>query len=42
MTIKALVERFREGEVRIAAALRELEAHGYRPDSRSGSRPSVS
>ncbi|MGW0734199.1 helix-turn-helix domain-containing protein [Streptomyces sp. NPDC002851] len=29
VTIKALAERFSEGEVRIAAALRELEAHGY-------------
>ncbi|MFF3089737.1 helix-turn-helix domain-containing protein [Streptomyces nojiriensis] len=29
VTIKALAERFPEGEVRIAAALRELEAHGY-------------
>ncbi|GGT34513.1 DNA-binding protein [Streptomyces purpureus] len=27
--IKALAERFPEGEIRIAAALRELEAHGY-------------
>ncbi|MFE4381827.1 hypothetical protein [Streptomyces cyaneofuscatus] len=27
--IKALVARFTEGETRIAAALRELEAHGY-------------
>ncbi|WP_404957692.1 helix-turn-helix domain-containing protein [Streptomyces sp. 147326] len=27
--IKALTDRFREGEVRIAAALRELERHGY-------------
>ncbi|WP_412078169.1 helix-turn-helix domain-containing protein [Streptomyces xanthophaeus] len=29
VTIKALAERFPEGEVRIAAALRELEQHGY-------------
>ncbi|MEU6863618.1 helix-turn-helix domain-containing protein [Streptomyces sp. NPDC046876] len=29
VTIKALAERFPEGEVRIAAALRELEEHGY-------------
>ncbi|MFJ7585962.1 helix-turn-helix domain-containing protein [Streptomyces sp. NPDC097617] len=29
VTIKALAGRFPEGEVRIAAALRELEAHGY-------------
>ncbi|MEV7520733.1 helix-turn-helix domain-containing protein [Streptomyces sp. NPDC091371] len=29
VTIKALAARFPEGEVRIAAALRELEAHGY-------------
>lgn len=29
VTIKALAERFPEGEVRIAAALRELETHGY-------------
>ncbi|MFI7317600.1 helix-turn-helix domain-containing protein [Streptomyces venezuelae] len=29
VTIKCLVDRFPEGEVRIAAALRELEAHGY-------------
>ncbi|WP_323181000.1 helix-turn-helix domain-containing protein [Streptomyces sp. NBC_01142] len=29
VSIKALAERFPEGEVRIAAALRELEAHGY-------------
>lgn len=28
-TIKTLASRFPEGEVRIAAALRELEAHGY-------------
>ncbi|WSL27045.1 helix-turn-helix domain-containing protein [Streptomyces sp. NBC_01280] len=28
-TIKTLATRFPEGEVRIAAALRELEAHGY-------------
>ncbi|WP_408909827.1 hypothetical protein [Streptomyces luteolus] len=27
--IRALAARFAEGEVRIAAALRELEAHGY-------------
>lgn len=27
--IKALTAKFREGEVRIASALRELEAHGY-------------
>ncbi|MET9963016.1 helix-turn-helix domain-containing protein [Streptomyces sp. NPDC006326] len=27
--IKALAERFREGEIRIGSALRELEAHGY-------------
>lgn len=27
--IKALTDRFREGEVRIASALRELERHGY-------------
>ncbi|UUU33182.1 helix-turn-helix domain-containing protein [Streptomyces sp. CA-210063] len=27
--IKALAAKFREGEVRIASALRELEAHGY-------------
>ncbi|WP_109778634.1 DNA-binding protein [Streptomyces sp. CG 926] len=29
VTIKALAERFPEGEVRIATALRELETHGY-------------
>ncbi|MEU9164292.1 helix-turn-helix domain-containing protein [Streptomyces sp. NPDC048424] len=29
VTIKALAERFPEGEVRIAAALRELEQYGY-------------
>ncbi|MFE1412674.1 helix-turn-helix domain-containing protein [Streptomyces sp. NPDC058746] len=29
VTIKALAARFPEGEVRIAAALRELEEHGY-------------
>ncbi|MFD6229902.1 helix-turn-helix domain-containing protein [Streptomyces sp. NPDC060232] len=29
VTIKALAGRFPEGEVRIAAALRELERHGY-------------
>ncbi|KOU18877.1 hypothetical protein ADK52_30225 [Streptomyces sp. WM6372] len=29
VTIKALADRFPEGEVRIAAALRELEEHGY-------------
>ncbi|MEU9014131.1 helix-turn-helix domain-containing protein [Streptomyces sp. NPDC048479] len=29
VSIKALAERFPEGEVRIATALRELEAHGY-------------
>lgn len=29
VTIKALAERFPEGEVRIATALRELELHGY-------------
>ncbi|WP_327131815.1 helix-turn-helix domain-containing protein [Streptomyces sp. NBC_01343] len=29
VTIKALAERFPEGEVRIAAALKELEEHGY-------------
>lgn len=29
ISIKALAERFPEGETRIAAALRELEAHGY-------------
>ncbi|MFG2879357.1 hypothetical protein ACGFYU_30865 [Streptomyces sp. NPDC048337] len=29
VSIKRLTERFREGEVRIAAALRELEAYGY-------------
>ncbi|MGW0363211.1 helix-turn-helix domain-containing protein [Streptomyces sp. NPDC002990] len=29
VTIKALTERFPEGEVRIAAALHELEEHGY-------------
>ncbi|RVU24477.1 helix-turn-helix domain-containing protein [Streptomyces antnestii] len=29
VTIKSLASRFPEGEVRIAAALRELEAHGY-------------
>ncbi|MEV6396453.1 helix-turn-helix domain-containing protein [Streptomyces sp. NPDC051907] len=29
VSIKALAERFPEGEVRIAAALRELETHGY-------------
>ncbi|MFD7066009.1 helix-turn-helix domain-containing protein [Streptomyces sp. NPDC059913] len=29
ITIKHLAERFPEGETRIAAALRELEAHGY-------------
>ncbi|WP_405708696.1 helix-turn-helix domain-containing protein [Streptomyces xanthophaeus] len=29
VTIKALAERFPEGEVRIAGALRELEEHGY-------------
>jgi hypothetical protein len=27
--IKALAAKFREGEIRIAAALRELEEHGY-------------
>ena len=27
--VKALARRFPEGEMRIAAALRELEAHGY-------------
>ncbi|MFD9573361.1 helix-turn-helix domain-containing protein [Streptomyces sp. NPDC059982] len=32
--IKALADRFPEGEVRIAAALRELEAHGYLERSR--------
>ncbi|MFE9221115.1 helix-turn-helix domain-containing protein [Streptomyces lavendulae] len=32
--IKALAERFPEGEVRIATALRELEAHGYLERSR--------
>ncbi|MFF4320920.1 helix-turn-helix domain-containing protein [Streptomyces sp. NPDC001568] len=32
--IKALAERFPEGEVRIAGALRELEAHGYLERSR--------
>ncbi|MFB6992262.1 MULTISPECIES: helix-turn-helix domain-containing protein [unclassified Streptomyces] len=32
--IKHLVERFPEGETRIAAALRELEAHGYLHRSR--------
>ncbi|MEV8452795.1 helix-turn-helix domain-containing protein [Streptomyces sp. NPDC052095] len=29
VTIKHLTERFPEGEIRIARALRELEAHGY-------------
>lgn len=29
VSIKALSERFAEGETRIASALRELEAHGY-------------
>ncbi|MFD3760614.1 helix-turn-helix domain-containing protein [Streptomyces sp. NPDC058622] len=29
VSIKALAQRFSEGETRIAAALRELEAHGY-------------
>ena len=29
VSIKALADRFPEGEVRIAAALRELETHGY-------------
>lgn len=29
VSIKCLADRFPEGEVRIAAALRELEAHGY-------------
>ncbi|MFG2497427.1 helix-turn-helix domain-containing protein [Streptomyces sp. NPDC048441] len=29
VTIKCLADRFPEGEVRIAAALRELERHGY-------------
>ncbi len=29
VTVKSLAERFPEGEVRIAAALRELEQHGY-------------
>ncbi|MER5870594.1 helix-turn-helix domain-containing protein [Streptomyces sp. NPDC002044] len=29
VSIKALARRFSEGETRIAAALRELEAHGY-------------
>ncbi|QES50423.1 DNA-binding protein [Streptomyces venezuelae] len=29
VTVKSLSERFPEGEVRIAAALRELEEHGY-------------
>ncbi|MFE2168047.1 helix-turn-helix domain-containing protein [Streptomyces sp. NPDC059447] len=29
VSIKALAERFTEGETRIASALRELEAHGY-------------
>ncbi|MBW5481033.1 helix-turn-helix domain-containing protein [Streptomyces bambusae] len=29
VTIKVLAERFPEGEVRIAAALKELEEHGY-------------
>lgn len=28
--IKTLADRFDEGETRIAAALREIEAHGYR------------
>lgn len=32
--IKRLTDRFPEGEVRIAAALRELEAHGYLERSR--------
>ncbi|WP_371678093.1 hypothetical protein [Streptomyces sp. NBC_01276] len=32
--IKALVGRFPEGEIRIATALRELEAHGYLERSR--------
>ncbi|MFJ3721994.1 helix-turn-helix domain-containing protein [Streptomyces sp. NPDC090045] len=27
--VKALTDRFREGEIRIASALRELERHGY-------------
>lgn len=29
VSIKALAQRFTEGETRIASALRELEAHGY-------------
>ncbi|MEW2417972.1 helix-turn-helix domain-containing protein [Streptomyces sp. NPDC046866] len=29
VTVKSLAERFPEGEVRIASALRELERHGY-------------
>lgn len=29
VSIKCLADRFPEGEIRIAAALRELEAHGY-------------
>ncbi|WP_313879082.1 helix-turn-helix domain-containing protein [Streptomyces sp. FIT100] len=29
VSIKRLAERFPEGEIRIAAALRELEEHGY-------------
>lgn len=32
--IKRLTERFREGEVRISGALRELETHGYLERSR--------
>ncbi|MFG2620437.1 helix-turn-helix domain-containing protein [Streptomyces sp. NPDC048507] len=32
--VKVLAERFPEGEVRIASALRELEAHGYLERSR--------
>ncbi|MEU6760347.1 helix-turn-helix domain-containing protein [Streptomyces sp. NPDC046685] len=34
VSIKALSERFAEGETRIASALRELEAHGYLSRSR--------
>ncbi|MFB7467121.1 hypothetical protein ACFCZ1_27100 [Streptomyces sp. NPDC056224] len=34
VSIKALAQRFTEGEARIASALRELEAHGYLPRTR--------
>ncbi|GAA4073804.1 helix-turn-helix domain-containing protein [Streptomyces hundungensis] len=38
--IKVLADRFPEGEARIAAALRELEAHGYHaPQTRAPGRP---